>query len=92
MAAPIATTSSGFTPLEGFLPKNFSTSSCILGILVEPPTKITSSTSLVDKLASLRAFFTGSIDLRTRPSANCSKTALDRDLTKCLGIPSTGIM
>ena len=27
IAAPIATTSSGFTPLDGFLPKNFSTSS-----------------------------------------------------------------
>ena len=26
MAAPTATTSSGFTPLDGFLPKNFSTS------------------------------------------------------------------
>ena len=27
IAAPIATTSSGLTPLDGFLPKNFSTSS-----------------------------------------------------------------
>ena len=26
IAAPTATTSSGFTPLEGFFPKNFSTS------------------------------------------------------------------
>jgi len=27
IAAPTATTSSGFTPFDGFLPKNFSTSS-----------------------------------------------------------------
>ena len=39
MAAPTATTSSGLTPLLGFLPKNFSTISCTLGIRVEPPTK-----------------------------------------------------
>ena len=43
IAAPNATASSGFTPFEGFLPKNFSTSSCTFGIRVDPPTKITSS-------------------------------------------------
>ena len=45
IAAPIATTSSGFTPLDGFFLKNFSTSSCIFGILVDPPTRIISSIS-----------------------------------------------
>ena len=47
IAAPSATTSSGLTPRFGFLPKNFSTISCTLGIRVEPPTKIISSISEV---------------------------------------------
>ena len=38
IAAPIATTSSGFYSFRWFLPKNFSTSSRMIGILVEPPT------------------------------------------------------
>ena len=45
IAAPTATTSSGFTPLLGLRPKNFSTISCTFGILVLPPTRITSSMS-----------------------------------------------
>ena len=45
IAAPTATTSSGFTPFDGVFPKNFSTSACTAGIRVEPPTKITSSIS-----------------------------------------------
>ena len=47
MAAPTATTSSGLTPLDGFLPKTLVTTSCTAGILVEPPTNIISSISLV---------------------------------------------
>ena len=43
IAAPIATTSSGFTLLFAFLPKNFSTISCTFGIRELPPTNITSS-------------------------------------------------
>ena len=43
-AAPTATTSSGFTPLCGSLPPvSFLTSSWIIGIRVEPPTRITLS-------------------------------------------------
>src|SRR5690606_30873197 len=38
IAAPIATTSSGFTDLFGSLPNSLVTNSCTAGILVEPPT------------------------------------------------------
>ena len=85
IAAPTATTSSGFTPLDGFFPNKASTSFWIIGILVEPPTKITSSISFLVKPASLRAFLTGSIDLFTKSSDNCSNLALVRVVTKCLG-------
>ena len=85
IAAPTATTSSGLTPLEGFLPNNDSTSFWIIGILVEPPTRITSSISFLVRLASFRAFFTGSIDLLTNSSESCSNFALVNVVTKCLG-------
>ena len=39
IAAPMATTSSGFTPLLGTLPKKFSTTFWIAGIRGEPPTR-----------------------------------------------------
>ena len=57
----------------------------MIGILVEPPTKITSSMSFFVKLASFRAFLTGSIDLFTKLSDNFSNLALVRVVTKCLG-------
>ena len=55
IAAPTATTSSGFTPLLGAFPKNFSTASCTAGIRVDPPTKMISSISLVLKPAAFKA-------------------------------------
>jgi hypothetical protein len=55
IAAPNETTSSGFTPLLGDFPKNFSTASWIAGILVEPPTKIISSISEVVRSAFFNA-------------------------------------
>ena len=85
MAAPIATTSSGLTPFDGFLLKNFSTCSWITGIRVEPPTKITSSISETDKPASFNALATGSIERFTKVSANCSNLALVKVCTKCFG-------
>ena len=45
IAAPMATTSSGFTPLCGSLPKNCFTTSMTLGMRVMPPTRTTSSIS-----------------------------------------------
>ena len=76
MDAPTPTTSSGFTPLWGSLPKNSSTTSCILGILVEPPTKITSSMADGSIPASLSACFIGGSVRWIRSSTNCSNFAL----------------
>ena len=59
MAAPIATTSSGFTDLFGSLPKNLVTVSITFGILVIPPTSTISSTSDAFIFASFKACSTG---------------------------------
>ena len=92
IAAPTATTSSGFTLLLGVLPKNFSTIAWIAGIRVEPPTRRTSSMSDALRPASERALRHGSTVLWMRLSASCSNLALVRVLTRCLGTPSTGMM
>ena len=92
IAAPTATTSSGFTLLLGVFPKNFSTIAWIAGIRVEPPTKRTSSISDALSPASERALRQGSTVLCIRESASCSNLALVRVLTRCFGTPSTGIM
>ena len=56
----MATTSSGFTPLCGSLPKNFLTASCTIGMRVEPPTSTTSWMSAGVLFASASAFLQGS--------------------------------
>ena len=66
-AAPTATTSSGFTPLCGSLPKYSRTSCWTLGIRVEPPTSTTSSTFDAWRPASASACFTG-------PSVRCTSS------------------
>jgi len=75
IAAPTATTSSGFTPRFGSFLKNSFTTSWIRGIRVEPPTRITSSISLTERPASLSAFSIGGIVRRTRSSTSCSNFA-----------------
>ena len=85
MAAPKATTSSGFTPLLGDFLKKFSTASWTAGILVEPPTNTISSISEIDKSAFFSAFLQGAIVLFTKSSINCSNLAFVKDLTKCFG-------
>ena len=92
MAAPKATTSSGFTPLLGFLPKNFSTISCTLGIRVEPPTKITSSICEIEYPASFNASSQGFKQRAKSLSDNCSNLARLNLTTKCLGTPSTAVI
>ena len=92
MAAPIATTSSGFTLLLGSLPKKSLTSSCTLGIRVEPPTRMTSSIWDAERWASARALRQGSMLLRNKSSQRASNLARDRLFTRCLGIPSTAVM
>ena len=71
IAAPIATTSSGLTPLWGSLPKNCFTVSTTLGIRVMPPTRITSSMSPALRPASCSAFLQGSTVFWIRSSTSC---------------------
>ena len=59
MAAPTATASSGLTSLRGSLPKKDFTFSCTMGMRVWPPTRMTSSISLIDRPASLSAILAG---------------------------------
>jgi hypothetical protein len=63
MAAPMATASSGLTDLFGVFPKRFLTSYCTLGILVIPPTRITSSIFYFGRPESLIQFSHGFIVL-----------------------------
>src|SRR5881397_2143153 len=85
IAAPIATTSSGFTPLCGSLPKKPFTTSCTFGIRVWPPTRMTSS--MFDGLspASLSACSIGGMVRFTRSSTSCSSFARVSVMFKCLG-------
>ncbi len=92
IAAPTATTSSGLTPFDGALPKNFCTASWIAGIRVEPPTRMISSMSLVVRPAFCRAVRHGAIVRWIRSSISCSNLARVRVLTRCAGTPFTGMM
>ncbi|SCT48868.1 Uncharacterised protein [Staphylococcus aureus] len=85
IAAPIATTSSGFTPLLGSLPISFLTASCTAGIRVDPPTKITSSISEFVKPASFIAWRVGSIVLLINESDNSSNLERVKFTSKCNG-------
>ena len=76
IAAPIATTSSGFTLLFGSLPKKFLTSARTLGILVIPPTITISSISFAVRPASLRAVLHGGNVLEIKSSTKASNLAL----------------
>ena len=59
IAAPTATTSSGFTPLCGSLPNSSLTICCTRGMRVEPPTSTTSSIFDGSTPASASACFVG---------------------------------
>ena len=75
-AAPIATTSSGFTPLCGSLPPvSPLTSSWIIGMRVEPPTMITWSMSDEGLPQSLIACSNGTLVRWTRSSVMRSNSA-----------------
>ena len=75
IAAPTATASSAFTSFLASFPKKFFTFSCTRGILVWPPTNITSSTSEALSFASFRAIFTGVKVFSTKPSTKASNLA-----------------
>mmetsp|Transcript_23724 Transcript_23724/g.78820 ORF Transcript_23724/g.78820 Transcript_23724/m.78820 type:complete len:343 (-) Transcript_23724:846-1874(-) len=92
MAAPSATTSSGFTPLKGSLPKKPVTTSCTLGIRVIPPTRITSLTSLVETPASLRHALHGGTVRSIRPFVSDSRLARVILWFMCFGPVASAVM
>ena len=92
IAAPTATTSSGFTPLLGSLPKICFTLSWIAGIRVEPPTRITSSICEAVRPASFRACIQGAATASIRLDASCSNFARVRVLTRCFGPEAVAVM
>ena len=91
IAAPSATTSSGFTLLFGSFPKISFTLSWIFGIRVDPPTKITSSISDFDRPASFIACRQGWIVRSTRSFTNSSNFALDSVRFKCFGPDASAV-
>ena len=85
IAAPIATTSSGLTPLCGSLPKKARTRSCTAGMRVIPPTMTTSLISPAVRPASESACLSGAMVRSTRSAVSCSSLARVRVMTRCLG-------
>ena len=88
----MATTSSGLTERFGVLPKNSSTIFWIAGIRVEPPTRITSLICEASRPASRSASLQGSMVLRIRWSHSCSNLARVSVITRCCGMPLTGMI
>ena len=85
MAAPIATTSSGLTLLFGSFPKKVFTVSTIFGILVIPPTKITSFISAALNPESFKATSQGLRVFVTKFSTSASSFALVNFIFICFG-------
>ena len=92
IAAPMATTSSGFTVAFDFLPKNFSTACCTSGMRVMPPTRITSLMSDVESFASASAFLQGSSVSSTSSPTSCSSVAREILRSRCLGPAASDVM
>ena len=92
IAAPMATTSSGFTPLCGSFPKNSLTISCTLGIRVIPPTRITSLISFAVHPASFSALRQGSRQRLTRSSTSDSNFARVILRFRCFGPDASAVM
>mmetsp|Transcript_17603 Transcript_17603/g.31337 ORF Transcript_17603/g.31337 Transcript_17603/m.31337 type:complete len:295 (+) Transcript_17603:69-953(+) len=92
MAAPRATTSSGLTFLEGALEKTFSTVSWTLGMRLMPPTRMTSSSSLVEMPASLMAFLHGLTVRSMRLATRFSNWERVIFTFKCLGPEASAVM
>mmetsp|Transcript_31089 Transcript_31089/g.73272 ORF Transcript_31089/g.73272 Transcript_31089/m.73272 type:complete len:329 (+) Transcript_31089:552-1538(+) len=92
MAAPMATTSSGLTPRDGFLPKNCSTVSWTLGIRVMPPTKMISWMSDLSTSASLMQALQGSMDRSTSGWTMFSNWAREILEFMCLGPVASAVI
>ena len=75
IAAPSATTSSGFRLVSGSRPKNSATARRICGMRVEPPTSTTPCTSSLASLASRRALRTAAMVRAVRSRRDCLELA-----------------
>ena len=93
MAAPIATTSSGFTPLFGSLPANRSlTISFTLGMRLMPPTSSTSLISDAEMPASLMHARHGSLVRSRSGPTSFSSCARESDMAMCFGPEASAVM
>ena len=90
MAAPMATTSSGFTPLCGSLPNRLFAFSWMSGMRVWPPTRTTSSTE--ESSASSMHLRHGSLVRFTRSIVSCSSFALFSVAVRCFGPVASAVM
>ena len=92
MAAPMATTSSGLTPLLAGLPKISSASFWTRGIRVMPPTRMTSLISELLSEASRRQLRHGFFERAERCSVSCSSIARLNVFVKCFGPVASAVM
>ena len=92
MAAPMATTSSGLTPLWGSLPARLRAISMILGMRVMPPTRTSSSTWAILSSASLRQDSNGRRVRSERSSQTFSIWARVSVTFRCFGPEASAVM
>ena len=92
MDAPTATASSGFTSFLASTPKISFTLSCTFGILVCPPTRITSEISPLLIPASFIAVWQGSTVLSIKSATSDSSFARVNLTTKCLGPDESAVI
>ena len=92
MAAPMATTSSGFTPWCGVWPASSRAISTTFGMRVIPPTRTSSLMSAAETPASLRQSRTGFLVRSKSLSVSCS--SLERDMVSwmCFGPVASAVM
>mmetsp|Transcript_2017 Transcript_2017/g.7870 ORF Transcript_2017/g.7870 Transcript_2017/m.7870 type:complete len:205 (+) Transcript_2017:764-1378(+) len=92
MAAPMATTSSGFTPLLGSRPKRSLTIPCTLGMRDIPPTSNTSEISPVLTPASFKQFLHGCLVRSRRLPTSSSSLARESVIAMCFGPDASAVM
>mmetsp|Transcript_44995 Transcript_44995/g.127017 ORF Transcript_44995/g.127017 Transcript_44995/m.127017 type:complete len:205 (-) Transcript_44995:857-1471(-) len=85
MAAPMATASSGLTPLDASLPKKSLTISCTFGVRVMPPTRMTSLMSVFLTPESLMHCSQGGIVFFSSSSTKDSYVARVSLICRCFG-------
>ena len=92
MAAPMATTSSGFTPLCGSLPASSPAISCTLGIRVIPPTSTRLPTSPILRPESSKQDLKGFLVRSYKSSQICSSFERVSWMLRCFGPLASAVM